>query len=246
MSLKVTWFDGKREPKCAPDPAYPNGMDIDPTQAGDLVRSFGGYFSLRGRTIELSKPSRGRGDSMFRIVLLALIALEAVSAQTTWKGLRFAGMAQEPAVTPEKVKAQEVFDLAKANVDKLTAQSKAEIAVVSGCVHGKISKKKPLPPGIELKDLGDAMQDVLKNCTSCFSAWVDQRCKPLYNAAAPTVAALNKAGDTLVLADKQLKNVDACLAVYSKTIDEKAADITTRESELIQACKILSLYPPGK
>jgi hypothetical protein len=29
MSITVTWFDHQREPQCAPDPAYPDGRDID-------------------------------------------------------------------------------------------------------------------------------------------------------------------------------------------------------------------------
>lgn len=29
MTLKVEWLDGEREPKCAPNPAYPNGKDMD-------------------------------------------------------------------------------------------------------------------------------------------------------------------------------------------------------------------------
>lgn len=28
MSLKAKWVDGKREPKCAPDPAFPSGKDM--------------------------------------------------------------------------------------------------------------------------------------------------------------------------------------------------------------------------
>jgi hypothetical protein len=28
--MKITWIDHGREPKCAPNPAYPNGMDIAP------------------------------------------------------------------------------------------------------------------------------------------------------------------------------------------------------------------------
>jgi hypothetical protein len=28
-TLTVQWFDHHREPQCAPDPAYPNGIDID-------------------------------------------------------------------------------------------------------------------------------------------------------------------------------------------------------------------------
>jgi hypothetical protein len=42
----------------------------------------------------------------------------------------------------------------------------------------------------------------------------------------------------------KLKIVDACAAVYQKTIDEKAADITTREAELIKECRSLDSYPP--
>lgn len=29
MSLQVEWLDSGREPKCAPDPRYPNGIDVD-------------------------------------------------------------------------------------------------------------------------------------------------------------------------------------------------------------------------
>lgn len=28
MTLKIEWVDSKREPKCQPDPAYPEGKDI--------------------------------------------------------------------------------------------------------------------------------------------------------------------------------------------------------------------------
>lgn len=27
--MKINWIDGRREPQCAPDPAYPKGIDID-------------------------------------------------------------------------------------------------------------------------------------------------------------------------------------------------------------------------
>lgn len=27
--FKIKWIDGDREPKCAPDPAFPNGKDCD-------------------------------------------------------------------------------------------------------------------------------------------------------------------------------------------------------------------------
>lgn len=35
MTHKVTWIDGKREPKCAPAPRYPAGIDVD--LAGDAA-----------------------------------------------------------------------------------------------------------------------------------------------------------------------------------------------------------------
>jgi len=42
----------------------------------------------------------------------------------------------------------------------------------------------------------------------------------------------------------QLEVVDSCALIYRTTIDKRSADITTRESELIMACKMLELYPP--
>ncbi len=27
--LKAEWIDGKREPRCPPDPAFPDGIDLD-------------------------------------------------------------------------------------------------------------------------------------------------------------------------------------------------------------------------
>jgi hypothetical protein len=29
MSFKIEWDDHEREPQCAPNPAYPNGIDLD-------------------------------------------------------------------------------------------------------------------------------------------------------------------------------------------------------------------------
>ncbi len=29
QALKVTWVDGRREPRCPPDPRFPKGKDID-------------------------------------------------------------------------------------------------------------------------------------------------------------------------------------------------------------------------
>lgn len=33
--MKVKWIDGKREPQCPPNPAYPDGIDLDGTLPGE-------------------------------------------------------------------------------------------------------------------------------------------------------------------------------------------------------------------
>jgi len=42
------------------------------------------------------------------------------------------------------------------------------------------------------------------------------------------------------LLEAQLEHVDACVAVYRKTIDKKNADLTVRESEQVKACQSLA------
>jgi hypothetical protein len=37
MKLNVTWLDGGREPKCPPNPAYPEGIDIDMSKGAALT-----------------------------------------------------------------------------------------------------------------------------------------------------------------------------------------------------------------
>jgi hypothetical protein len=37
--FKITWIDHHREPQCAPDPRYPDGVDIDASH-GFTVRCF--------------------------------------------------------------------------------------------------------------------------------------------------------------------------------------------------------------
>lgn len=29
MIFKIEWLDGKREPQCAPNPSFPNGIDVE-------------------------------------------------------------------------------------------------------------------------------------------------------------------------------------------------------------------------
>jgi hypothetical protein len=157
--------------------------------------------------------------------------------------LAFAGMAQEPQVTPERAKAQQTSDVAQALWNKIYHQVQAGEKVYETCA--KVSKKQPLPPGVNLTDLSDAMQYAINRAVELRLPLMP-RCHLLSAAQDVSLADLHKAADAVTLADKQLKNVDACLAVYNKTIDEKAADITTRESELIQVCKGLDMYPPAK
>lgn len=39
MSLKVKWRDAGREPQCAPNPAYPDGIDLDLSQGAERTCS---------------------------------------------------------------------------------------------------------------------------------------------------------------------------------------------------------------
>ena len=45
---------------------------------------------------------------------------------------------------------------------------------------------------------------------------------------------------------RRIDATDPCLKLYHETIDKKIADLTTRESDQIQACKALDMYPPSK
>lgn len=35
--MKIKWHDAGREPQCAPNPAYPNGMDVDVSDGATLT-----------------------------------------------------------------------------------------------------------------------------------------------------------------------------------------------------------------
>lgn len=35
--MKVTWHDAGREPKCAPDPQYPLGVDVDASDSAKVT-----------------------------------------------------------------------------------------------------------------------------------------------------------------------------------------------------------------
>lgn len=48
--MKVTWYDAGREPKCAPNPDYPKGIDVD-----------GSMGAVATCTAELPYPARRCG-----------------------------------------------------------------------------------------------------------------------------------------------------------------------------------------
>lgn len=44
----------------------------------------------------------------------------------------------------------------------------------------------------------------------------------------------------------RMDEADRCLAIFTATIDKKTSDLTTRETEQLQACRSANLYPPPK
>ena len=56
---------------------------------------------------------------------------------------------------------------------------------------------------------------------------------------------LDQAKPQLDLMKARMENADSCVQVYRDTIDKKNADLTTRESQGIQSCQYLRLYPPA-
>lgn len=63
-NFKIDWVDRKREPKCAPDPAFPNGKDIDvsmgrsPSCSSDLPYPGASLRALHHRMRSLRHPRR--------------------------------------------------------------------------------------------------------------------------------------------------------------------------------------------
>jgi hypothetical protein len=86
--------------------------------------------------------------------------------------------------------------------------------------------------------------DLGRYCATNFNA--DEILERGRAAGMPTADAMQGIIKQCDLLKTKLKYADDCRKVYDKTIDEKAADITTRESELIKACRELEMYPPPK
>jgi hypothetical protein len=78
-AFKIDWHDSGREPQCAPDPAYPNGIDIDASE-GAATRCKStlpypakrcGYFMVECRCcgIRVTITTAGRPDDPRSITL---------------------------------------------------------------------------------------------------------------------------------------------------------------------------------
>ena len=52
--------------------------------------------------------------------------------------------------------------------------------------------------------------------------------------------------ESIELLQRQLEAVDKCVSLYRTTIDRKTSDLTVRQTELVNTCQLLDLYPPIK
>lgn len=75
MTLRVEWIDGLREPRNAPNPAYPNGIDLDMSIGSTRPSCF----------TELPYPTKRCGSFIIRCDVCGLIV-----------GVSTAGRADDP------------------------------------------------------------------------------------------------------------------------------------------------------
>lgn len=68
----------------------------------------------------------------------------------------------------------------------------------------------------------------------------------IYPRSSRLARAINDADAMVAILQARLENSDTCVAVYSATIDKKVSDVTTRQSDQVDACKKLGQYPPKK
>ena len=72
QAIRVTWHDHGREPKCAPNPAYPNGIDLDCSHGAEHTCAVElpypakrcGYFMVKCRAcgMRVAITTAGRPD----------------------------------------------------------------------------------------------------------------------------------------------------------------------------------------
>jgi hypothetical protein len=82
--MKVIWYDAGREPKCAPNPAYPDGVDIDGSEGATATCTAElpyparrcGHYTVECETCGLSVgvTTAGRPDDPRSIKLACKVA----------------------------------------------------------------------------------------------------------------------------------------------------------------------------
>lgn len=81
-NFDINWVDLHREPQCAPNPAYPDGLDIDATSAGTKTCHTAlpypakrcGYYVIECKTcgLRVAVTTAGRPDDPRSITLACL------------------------------------------------------------------------------------------------------------------------------------------------------------------------------
>ncbi len=72
-----------------------------------------------------------------------------------------------------------------------------------------------------------------------------QRCAAAFNRMA-SAQPITVSSSFVQNLKRKMDVTDPCLKLYHETIDKKIVELTTRESDQIQACKALDMYPPSK
>lgn len=72
-----------------------------------------------------------------------------------------------------------------------------------------------------------------------------QKCAAVFNRMA-SAQPITVSSSFVQNLKRKMDVTDPCLKLYHETIDKKIGELTTRESDQIQACKAFDLYPPSK
>ena len=128
---------------------------------------------------------------------------------------------------------EEAIDL----LSKLDQQI-ASIKGQSAGLKSQACRRPDIPLGAEYEAYSDCLdgQDAMIRMRATLNA----RVPPLDNEKRRLT------GTELPILKLRMEYADQCLAIYTTTIDKKASDLTTRETEQLQACRSANLYPPPK
>lgn len=161
--------------------------------------------------------------------------------------------AQTQSESPEHLFARLRYEEAKRKGLELLRPS-MKAGAISECLHGIADKKNQSKCDLTDDDLQASIQpyckiDIrqLKERGNGVSA---RQALKLYDCADKIRRTTGPVPDLSVVPidrlEKQLLNVDLCVTVYRQTIDKRISDLTTRESDLVNSCKALDLYPPER